>query len=104
MAVRNSRASAWDRGSSGEPTNSEKDGTAFSLSLKYVGRRFVTGSDVEVSVAKALEDIDVVEGCRNERVACRSGGAFKHLKRVETAAIEDIWRLRDYGVFASTIS
>lgn len=69
------------RGSSSSPTNSEKEGTVLSLSLKYVGRLFVMGSGGEASVAKLLED---AEADMKERVTCRSGGAFKH-RNLDTA-------------------
>jgi hypothetical protein len=64
------------------PTNSENEGTLFNLSLKYVGRRLVAGSEVEVSVAKVLEDAEM-----KKREACRRGGAFKHRNLEAAAAI-----------------
>lgn len=91
MAVRSSRASSGFRGVSGSPTNSENEGTALSLSLKYVGRRFgAAGSGVEASVAKERQEAEM-----NDREACSSGGAFRHLNLVAVAAIMDIRSLND---------
>ena len=84
IAVRSSRASSGVKGLSGSPTNSENEGTALSLSLKYVGRRLGTGSGVEASVANVREE-DEAE--IKERETCRKGGAFRHLNRVAVAAI-----------------
>ena len=83
IAVRNSSASSFDRGSSW-PINSENDGTVLSLSLKYVGRRWGGGSGVEASVAR---DREVEEAWRKVRAALRSGGAFSHLNLLTVAAI-----------------
>jgi hypothetical protein len=69
---------------SGSPTNSENEGTALSLSLKYVGRRLGAGSGVVASVAKAREEDD---GEMKERETCRNGGAFRHRNLVVAAAI-----------------
>jgi hypothetical protein len=85
MAVRNSRASSDVKGLSGSPINSENEGTALISSLKYVGRLFGTaGSGVEASVAKEREEVGM-----NDREACRSGGAYRHLNLVAVAAILD---------------
>ena len=70
---------AW----SGSPTNSENEGTALILSLKYVGRRLgAGGSAFEASVANALVELET-----NDRETCRKGGAFRHLNLVTVAAI-----------------
>lgn len=84
MAVRNSRASSGLKGLSGSPTNSENEGTALILSLKYVGRLFAAagGSGGDASVAKEREEAEM-----NDRDASRNGGAFKHLNLVAVAAI-----------------
>ena len=84
IAVRNSRASSGFKGFTGSPTNSEKEGTALSLSLKYVGRLLGVGSGVDASVAKD-RDVDEVE--MKDRETCRKGGAFRHLNLVAVAAI-----------------
>jgi hypothetical protein len=85
IAVRSSSESSGLNGCSGRPTNSEKEGTAFSLSLKYVGRLLgVGGSGVAVSVAKERE-AEI-----NHRDACLNGGAFKHLNLVVVAAMMDV--------------
>ncbi len=82
--MRNSRASSGVNSLSGSPTNSEKEGTALSLSLKYVGRRFGADSGVDASVAKDREE-DCVE--TRDRETCRSGGALRHLNLVAVDAI-----------------
>lgn len=88
MAVRSSRASEVESGSSFEPINSAKDGMAFVWSLKYVGRRRVSGA-LGDSVAKvALLGIRQawVEEIKY-RIVFRNGCAFKHLNCEAFAAI-----------------
>ena len=83
IAVRNSSTSSAVKGWSGSPTNSENEGTALILSLKYVGRLLgAGGSAVEASVANDLEELET-----NDLETCRKGGAFKHLNLVTVAAI-----------------
>ena len=87
IAVRNSRASSVVRGPSCRPTNSEKEGTAFNPSLKYVWRRLGAVSGEVVSVAKDREDVEVEMKLRD---TCRNGGAFKHLNLLAAAAIVSV--------------
>lgn len=85
IAVRNSRASSAVNGSSGRPTNSENEGTALSLSLKYVGRLRGVSAGGAVSVARLREEVVDVE--TRLRETCRIEGAFRHLNRVAVLAI-----------------
>jgi hypothetical protein len=87
--VRNSRASSGVSGCSCRPTNSEKEGTAFNPSLKYVGRRLGAASGGVVSVAKDREDVE--DDVMKLRDTCRSGGAFRHRNLLAAAAIVSVW-------------
>jgi hypothetical protein len=95
IAVRSSRASSGERVGSCRPTNSEKEGIAVSLSLKYVGRLLAGApepgfSEVDVDdsgcmVARHLEDSE--EGCEIVLLTLRNGGALRHRNRLTVAAI-----------------
>lgn len=96
MAVRSSRASSGVRGGSCMPMNSEKDGTLFKPSLKYVGLLRVGASELDVEVVEVgiagsgsavARQREVVEGPKETLFEIsRNGGAFKQRNRL-TAAI-----------------
>lgn len=107
MAVRISSASSGVMAGSKTPTNSEKEGTLFIPSLKYVGLRRVEPSVLDAGVEEVgiedsgcavARDRDVYEGLRVTLLEiCRKGGAFKQRNRLTAAIVvnphTECWRL-----------
>lgn len=77
------------------PTNSWKEGTELSLSLKYVGRGLGADGGASGVRASVVRERVASEGVwRTEQESWRRGGALRHRNRVAADAIASVWKLR----------